>query len=73
MEYNSKEILKVALDYLDKAIAEHPTAELYMQRGRIYNELGDKQRALEDAAKAYQMDTAMMFGTSGEFSNTGGE
>ncbi len=47
-------MLMVALEYLNKAIAENPSAELYMQRGSIYKELGDMQRALDDAAEAYR-------------------
>ncbi len=69
MEYSSKTMLMVALEYLNKAIAENPSAELYMQRGSIYKELGDMQRALDDAAEAYRLDTNMMYGTSGKFSN----
>ncbi len=67
MEYNSKEILKVALGYLDKAITENPSADLYIQRSKVYKELGDMQHAMQDAMKAIEMDPSIMQGMSGEF------
>ncbi len=69
MEHTTQTVLMAALEYLNKAIAESPSAELYIQRGSIYRELGDTQRALEDAAEAYRLNPNMMSGTSGEFSN----
>lgn len=47
----------VAMDFCNKAISEYPEAsELYVYRGTIYEDLGNKRAALADFDKAIQLD-----------------
>lgn len=46
----------VALERLDAAIAVGPTAALYMERGKLYNSNGRKDKALNDFLKVQELE-----------------
>ena len=62
-----KEIINVAIQALDKEIANNPTAQLLKERGRLRMIVGDDEGALADLQQAARMDPDLLAGLSGAF------
>ena len=62
-----KEIINVAIQALDKEIANNPTAQLLKERGRLRMMVCDHEGALADLQQAARMDPDLLAGLSGAF------
>lgn len=57
-----------ALTILTSALKQYPnSAELYLERGRIYNALGNQNAALFDLKKAAEINPGFIGNISGNF------
>lgn len=57
-----------ALTILTSALKDYPqSADLYIERGRIYNALGNQQAALFDIKKAAEINPDLLSDINGEF------
>ena len=62
--------VQAALTILTSAIKQYPeSADLYLERGRIYNSLGNKEAALFDLRKAAEIKPEMFEGITQQFNN----
>ena len=67
-----KDILAVAVEYTTKQIDLHPTVPShYLDRGRIYMMLGDREKAFLDFRKALSLEPGMLSDVNGTISSDG--